>query len=141
MDFIAFFRKDELVTALGITFNEKLSFHFSFIGNNRFFYLSDYLAIGFSNSSSTKQQKVSSNFRRGQTQEKENLITVCNMTLVIHEKYRIGLPNKVKLTEIFNSDKIEYNIMEVTFLNSKPINIEKIRWNGKAFSAEIIWPP
>jgi len=71
--------------------------------------------------------------------EKENLIVVCNMTPVIHDNYRIGLPKKGKLVEIFNSDKVEYNGSGVS--NTKPIKIEKESWNGREFSAEIILPP
>ncbi|WP_396211150.1 alpha amylase C-terminal domain-containing protein [Flavobacterium sp.] len=31
------------------------------------------------------------------------------MAPVVHENYRIGLPTKQRLTEIFNSDKLENN--------------------------------
>lgn len=87
---------------------------------------------------SDNENSVLAYIRKG-NKEKENLIVVCNMTPVVHENYRIGLPTKGKLTEIFNSDKIEYNGSGVT--NDKPIKIEPIAWNGREFSAEIILAP
>ena len=87
---------------------------------------------------SDNENSVLAYIRKG-INEKENLIVVCNMTPVVHENYRIGLPTKGKLTEIFNSDKVEYNGSGVS--NAKPIKIEKEPWNGREFSAEIILPP
>ena len=87
---------------------------------------------------SDNENSVLAYIRKG-INEKENLIVVCNMTPVIHDNYRIGLPTKGKLTEIFNSDKVEYNGSGVS--NTKPIKIEKEPWNGREFSAEIILPP
>jgi 1,4-alpha-glucan branching enzyme len=87
---------------------------------------------------SDNENSVLAYIRKG-NKEKENLIVVCNMTPVIHENYRIGIPSKGKLTEIFNSDNVVYNGSGVT--NSKTIKIDKEAWNGKAFSAEIVLPP
>ena len=87
---------------------------------------------------SDNENSVLAYIRKG-INEKENLIVVCNMTPVVHENYRIGLPSKGKLTEIFNSDKVEYNGSGVS--NAKPIKIEKEPWNGREFSAEIVLPP
>ncbi len=87
---------------------------------------------------SDNENSVLAYIRKG-INEKENLIVVCNMTPVIHDNYRIGLPSKGKLTEIFNSDKVEYNGSGVS--NAKLIKIEKEPWNGRKFSAEIILPP
>ncbi len=87
---------------------------------------------------SDNENSVLAYIRKG-INEKENLIVVCNMTPVIHDNYRIGLPKKGKLVEIFNSDQVEYNGSGVS--NTKPIKIEKESWNGREFSAEIILPP
>ena len=117
--------------------------------NNQAMYEKQFSADGFEwISYSDNQNSVLSYIRKG-TNEKENLVVVCNMTPVIHGKYRIGIPakkssgktvkNSTKLTEIFNSDKTEYNGSGIT--NSKPIKIEKEPWNGKEFSAEIVLPP
>jgi 1,4-alpha-glucan branching enzyme len=87
---------------------------------------------------SDHQNCVLTYIRKGNV-EKENLIIVCNMTQVVHNTYRIGLPKKGKLTEIFNSDNVAYNGSGV--INPKPIKIEKVPWNERDFSAELILPP
>lgn len=87
---------------------------------------------------SDAQNAVLSFIRKG-TNEKENLIVVCNFTPVVRDTYRIGLPKKGKLTQIFNSDKKQYGGSGVE--NSKTIKIEKEAWNGRDFSAEVVLPP
>lgn len=87
---------------------------------------------------SDNENSVLTYIRKGNN-EKENLVVVCNMTPVVHENYRIGIPKKGKLTEIFNSDKVEYNGSGVS--NSKAIKVEATPWNGRDFSAEVILPP
>jgi 1,4-alpha-glucan branching enzyme len=87
---------------------------------------------------SDHQNSVLTYIRKG-INEKKNLIVVCNMTPVVHENYRIGLPVKGKLIEVFNSDAVEYGGSGIT--NLKSIKIEKELWNGREFSAEIVLPP
>ena len=87
---------------------------------------------------SDNQNSVLAYIRKGKF-EKDNLIIVCNMTPIVHENYRIGLPSKGKLSEIFNSDKMEYAGSGVS--NSKSIKIDKQSWNGREFSAEIVLSP
>jgi 1,4-alpha-glucan branching enzyme len=87
---------------------------------------------------SDNENSVLAYIRKG-TKEKENLIVVCNMTPVVHENYRIGLSSKGNLTEIFNSDKVEYSGSGVT--NSKPIKIDAQSWNYREYSAEVVLPP
>jgi 1,4-alpha-glucan branching enzyme len=70
---------------------------------------------------------------------KENLVVVCNLTPVIREQYRIGIPAKGKLTEIFNSDATQYGGSGVG--NPKDVKIEATPWNGRNFSAELTLPP
>ena len=57
----------------------------------------------------------------------------------VRENYRIGVPTKGKLTEIFNSDKVEYGGSGIS--SSKPIKIDKETWNGREFSAALVLPP
>ena len=78
-------------------------------------------------------------FGRKGNKEKENLIIVCNFTEIVRGNYRIALPNKGKLTEIFNSDKKIYGGSGIE--NSKPIKVEKIPYYGRDFSAEIVLSP
>ena len=44
-----------------------------------------------------------------------------------------------KLTEIFNSDAVQYSGSGVA--NDKPIKTDEQPWNGREFSAEITLPP
>jgi 1,4-alpha-glucan branching enzyme len=87
---------------------------------------------------SDAENAVLSYIRKGNN-EKENIIVVCNFTPVVRTNYRIGLTTKGKLTEVFNSDKVEYGGSGVT--NSKAIKIDKTPWNWKDYSAEITLPP
>ena len=87
---------------------------------------------------SDSENSVLAYIRKG-NKEKEQLIVVCNMTPLVHEHYRIGLPKSGKLTEVFTSDKPEYGGSGVT--NSSVIKVEKLPWNGRECSAEIQLPP
>jgi 1,4-alpha-glucan branching enzyme len=87
---------------------------------------------------SDHQNAILSFIRKG-TNEKENLVVVCNFTPVVREIYRIGLPKKGKLTEIFNSDNKDYGGSGVC--NPKALKIEKELWNGRDYSVEIVLPP
>jgi len=87
---------------------------------------------------SDAQNAVLSYIRKGNN-EKENLVVVCNFTPVVRENYRIGLPTKGKLTELFNTDKKEYGGSGIG--NSKAIKIEKEPWNGREYSVVLTLPP
>lgn len=87
---------------------------------------------------SDHENAVLSFIRKGNN-PKENLVVVCNMTPVVREDYRIGIPTKGKLTEIFNSDRTEYGGSGVG--NPKPIKTDVIPWNGREFSASLTLPP
>jgi 1,4-alpha-glucan branching enzyme len=87
---------------------------------------------------SDHQNAVMSYIRKGNN-PKEDLVVVCNFTPVVHEQYRIGLPKKGKLTQIFNSDETQYGGSGIT--NPKTVKIESEPWNGKDLSAVLILPP
>ena len=87
---------------------------------------------------SDHQNAVMSYIRKGE-KEKENLVVVCNFTPVVRHEYRIGLPKKGKLTQIFNTDDTQYGGSGVS--NSKAIKIDAEEWNGRAFSAALTLPP
>jgi len=87
---------------------------------------------------SDNENSVLAYIRKG-TKEKEFVIIVCNMTPVVHEQYRIGVPKTGKLKELFNSDKSEYGGSNV--VHHQPVKIEKLPWNGRECSAEIKLPP
>ena len=81
---------------------------------------------------------VISYMRKGYKEE-ENVVVICNLTPTIRENYKIGIPVKGKLKEIFNSDAAAFGGSGV--LNSKQITIKKDPWNGKDYSAVVTLPP
>jgi 1,4-alpha-glucan branching enzyme len=78
-------------------------------------------------------------YKRSGYNEKDNLIIALNMTPVPRENYRIGVPTKGTLNELFNSDSSEFGGTN-HYLNGtkKP---DAIEWQGKPFSVELSLPP
>ena len=87
---------------------------------------------------SDHQNAVMSFIRKGK-ELKEEIIIVCNFTQVVRENYRIGLPRKGKLTEIFNSDSEMYGGSGVS--NAKKITIAAMPYDGRDYSAELVLAP
>ncbi|MET3028873.1 1,4-alpha-glucan branching protein GlgB [Flavobacterium sp. UW10123] len=87
---------------------------------------------------SDHQNAILSYIRKGNNPD-ENLIVVCNFTQVVRENYRIGIPKKGKLKEIFNSDAVIYGGSGLE--NSKSLKIEAIAYDGRDFSVALILPP
>lgn len=87
---------------------------------------------------SDHQNAVIAYIRKGEN-PKQDLVIVCNFTPVVRTNYRIGVPNKGKLVEIFNSDNTEYGGSGIS--NGKSVKIEKELWNGRTYSAEIVLAP
>jgi len=84
------------------------------------------------------ENSVISYIRKGYKEE-ENVVVVCNLTPMVHEKYLIGVHKSGKLEEVFNSDSLEFGGSGVS--NKKDVLIKKQDWNGKEYSAELILPP
>jgi len=71
--------------------------------------------------------------------KKDDVIVACNMTPVPQIKYKVGLPRKGKLKEIFNSDlKKFYGTGE--YKNTKK-TVKTDPWNFRNYSVEINIPP
>ncbi|HWZ34942.1 MAG TPA: 1,4-alpha-glucan branching protein GlgB [Mucilaginibacter sp.] len=70
---------------------------------------------------------------------KNDLLVVLNMTPVVREDYRIGVPTGGQWQEIFNSDGINYWGSGVN--NNTPVTTEKITWHGRSNSINITLPP
>ncbi|RKR05228.1 1,4-alpha-glucan branching enzyme [Flavobacterium sp. 90] len=87
---------------------------------------------------SDHQNAVLSYIRKGNNSD-ENLVVVCNFTQVVRENYRIGISQKGKLEEIFNSDATVYGGSGIG--NSKTIKIDATPYDGRDFSVELILPP
>ncbi|WP_397362912.1 1,4-alpha-glucan branching protein GlgB [Olleya sp. R77988] len=70
---------------------------------------------------------------------KDNLVIACNMTPVPLENYRIGLPKKGKLTQIFNSDDKSY--FGTGDFENKNLTSQAKLWHSRKNSIEITIPP
>ncbi|MCX8483327.1 MAG: 1,4-alpha-glucan branching protein GlgB, partial [Crocinitomicaceae bacterium] len=70
---------------------------------------------------------------------KEDVIVVCNFTPVVRKNYRIGLPKKGKLVEIFNSDAEVFGGSGVTNLGK--LTIENSPYDGRDYSIELDLAP
>jgi len=84
---------------------------------------------------SDHQNAVMSFIRKGNNQ-KDDVVVVCNFTQVVRSNYRIGLPRKGKLTEIFNSDAKIYGGSGVT--NKGKLKIESAAKKGTLVSIEFL---
>jgi 1,4-alpha-glucan branching enzyme len=84
------------------------------------------------------ENAVLSYIRRGSSPD-TLVIGVFNMTPVPRSKYRIGVPSKGSLREIFNSDATQYG--GPGSYHTKKLTVSKTSWNGKTHSAEIMVPP
>ncbi|MEP6803697.1 MAG: alpha amylase C-terminal domain-containing protein, partial [Flavobacterium sp.] len=87
---------------------------------------------------SDHQNAVLSYIRKGNNAN-ENVIVVCNFTQVVRENYRIGIQQKGKLEEIFNSDAVIYGGSGLG--NSKHLKIDATPYDGRDYSVELILPP
>ena len=87
---------------------------------------------------SDHQNAVMSFIRKGKN-AKDDLIVVCNFTQVVRQNYRIGLPKKGKLAEIFNSDAAIYNGSGLK--NPNKLTVESLPYDGRDYSVELLLPP
>ena len=85
-----------------------------------------------------QNNSVISFIRKGHDEENDAIV-VCNFTPKTIEKYRLGMPKKGKLIEIFNSDDKKYGGSGSS--NIKDITVKKLSWNNRDYSAEIAIPP
>jgi 1,4-alpha-glucan branching enzyme len=84
------------------------------------------------------ENSVISFIRKGDQQENQILV-VCNFTPNTIFNYKVGVPSKLKLKEIFNSDTKKYG--GAGHINSKQITSKKQPWNGRNYSVELTLPP
>lgn len=81
---------------------------------------------------------VLSYIRKGNDTDKV-LICLFNMTPVPREDYRIGVPFKGSLREIFNSDAFTYS--GTGDYHNKGLRVVKKEWNGKSHSSQVTIAP
>jgi 1,4-alpha-glucan branching enzyme len=87
---------------------------------------------------SDHQNAVMSFIRKGD-KPKDDVIVVCNFTQIVRDNYRIGLPRKGKLIEIFNSDAKIYGGSGI--MNSSKLVIDASPYDGRDYSIELQLPP
>jgi 1,4-alpha-glucan branching enzyme len=87
---------------------------------------------------SDHQNAVMTFIRKG-NKPKDDVIVVCNFTQVVRQNYRIGLPKKGKLTEIFTSDASIYGGSGVK--NPNKLTVEAVPYDGRDYSIELLLPP
>ena len=87
---------------------------------------------------SDHQNAVMTFIRKG-NKPKDDVFVVCNFTQVVRQDYRIGLPKKVKFTEIFNSDAAVYGGSGVK--NPNKLTVEALPYDGRDYSIELLLPP
>ena len=87
---------------------------------------------------SDHQNAIMTFMRKGKKVEND-LIIVCNFTQVVRSNYRIGLPRKGKLKEIFNSDSKKYEGSDIS--NKGKLSIDSSPYDGRDYSIELQLPP
>ena len=81
---------------------------------------------------------VLSFMRRGRSTD-DTVVVVCNMTPVVRESHRVGVPRPGYYREIFNSDSRYYEGTDVG--NTGGVNAEPIPWNDRPYSLKLRLPP
>ena len=76
--------------------------------------------------------------RKGNKSE-DDLIVICNMTPMVREDYRIGLPGPGSYREIFNSDDQKFGGSGV--VSTKRPKAEEIPWHNREYSLAFTLPP
>ena len=84
------------------------------------------------------QNSVISFVRKGH-QDQNDVFVVINFTPIVRENYRIGVPKKGYLKEVFNTDDVQYNGSGV--LNSGRLETLPIPMHGKERSVNLTLPP
>lgn len=87
---------------------------------------------------SDHQNSVMTYVRKGNNEE-DNLLVILNFTPIPRNDYRIGLPKKGTLIEVFNSDAKKYN--GTGDFETSNLTSDAKEWNGRENSIAINLPP
>ncbi|WP_334057077.1 1,4-alpha-glucan branching protein GlgB [Polaribacter sp. P097] len=87
---------------------------------------------------SDHQNSVMTYVRKGNSEE-DNLLVILNFTPIPRNDYRIGLPKKGTLIEVFNSDAKKYN--GTGDFETSNLTSDAKEWNGRENSIAINLPP
>ncbi len=99
----------------------------------------DYSWEGFQWIDFTDAEQSVLSFQRRAKEPSDMLIFVCNLTPVVRESYRVGLPIDGVYQEILNSDWTIYGGSGVA--NARPIAAEALPWQNCSYSAPLRLPP
>jgi 1,4-alpha-glucan branching enzyme len=78
-------------------------------------------------------------FSRLSADAKRLVVCVCNLSPVVRERYRLGLPRGGRWVELLNTDSTYYGGSDVGNLGG--VAAEERPWHGQERSAEIVLPP
>jgi 1,4-alpha-glucan branching enzyme len=87
---------------------------------------------------SDHENAVMTYIRKG-NDPKNDLIVICNFTPVVRENYRIGIPRKGELIEIFNSDAKLFGGSGAQ--QSGKLKVEATLYDGRDYSIALTLPP
>ncbi|OAZ05515.1 1,4-alpha-glucan branching protein GlgB [Flavobacterium succinicans] len=87
---------------------------------------------------SDHENAVMTYIRKG-NDPKNDLIVICNFTPVVRENYRIGIPRKGELVELFNSDAKLFGGSGVQ--QSEKLKVEATPYDGRDYSIALTLPP
>ncbi|CAM2999428.1 1,4-alpha-glucan branching enzyme [Flavobacterium succinicans] len=87
---------------------------------------------------SDHENAVMTYIRKG-NDAKNDLIVICNFTPVVRENYRIGIPRKGELIELFNSDSKLFGGSGVQ--QSGKLKVEATPYDGRDYSIALTLPP
>jgi 1,4-alpha-glucan branching enzyme len=78
-------------------------------------------------------------FARRSADDGQQVVCVANLTPVVREGYRVGLPGEGRWTEVLNTDAAAYGGSNVGNLGG--VDAEDRPWHGQQWSAEMTLPP
>ena len=70
---------------------------------------------------------------------KDHLVVVANFTPVVHEGYRVGVPEQCLYREVLNSDSEHYFGSNVG--NGLGLPAQPQKWQSQPYSIEVTLPP
>jgi 1,4-alpha-glucan branching enzyme len=78
-------------------------------------------------------------FLRRDPETGREIICICNLSPVVRQKYRVGLPRAGRYREVLNSDGAAFGGSGVT--NGDGVVSEPQPWHGQPHSAVLVLPP
>ena len=84
------------------------------------------------------EHSVISYIRKAQD-PKDHLVVVANFTPVVHEGYRVGVPELCTYREVLNSDSEHYFGSNVG--NGLGLPAQNLKWQSQPYSIEMTLPP